>query len=133
MLAGEYDTKPFGSHGELIVARPVPRPAPSQPFVIPPPNWAAEERERRQRDAGQPEPPQQPQVPAVERMMAAALERDEIDEPPPLGPAVHSQPLTRPVFPEPDWNTEEAAALERNKREQREHARRLLDEQDGAA
>jgi hypothetical protein len=69
---------------------------------VPPPNW---EQERRARDV---EPEPTPQVSAHEAMMLAALERGEIDEPPPLGPPARDfVPLVPVPIPEADWREEE--------------------------
>jgi hypothetical protein len=130
MLADEFRNRPFGTHGEMLPMPSVEPPPPPEPSVIPPPDWAAEERERKERDAGQPAPPEQPQATAVERMMAAALELGEIDEPPPLGPPLKIARLERFRPPEADWDAEEREATRRNKQAQRDHARQVLNEEE---
>jgi hypothetical protein len=110
-----FHDRPYGSFGEMLPMPNMEPPAPArQPFTIPPADWEQEERERQEREIHL---AQEQQVTAIEKMMADALERGEIDEPAPLGPAVHYEPLRRLTFEEPDWRTEE---LEHARRE--EHA-----------
>jgi hypothetical protein len=108
----EFDAKPWGACGELLaggLGQPQPPPAPV-PFVIPPPDWSAELRERRERgdDA---EPEQQP--PAIVAMRGAEY------DPPAPGPPEVSAPLQRFQFPDVDWQAE---LRERERQAARERA-----------
>jgi hypothetical protein len=114
MRADEFRDMPFGgSSGEML---PIPGPQVTMQttgLVIEPPDWEAERVERLER--GEPSVTVEPGPSALERMMGTALERQEIPEPPPLGPiASYYTPLQRPVFPAPNWH-EEQAQREREK------------------
>jgi hypothetical protein len=112
MRRDEFDQKPLGGYaGEQIVPRVDPPPQVAQPFVIEPPNWEQEARERAERGEDDVEPePSRPPGSAVAEMMAAARERGELEEPRPLGPPVQpAGPFLRPRLPEPDWRQEQAS------------------------
>jgi hypothetical protein len=126
MLArDEFANRPFGfSGGEVLVARDEP-PAPPWPAPFTVPEWPDEERRREHPDVVV---ESAAAVSAVEQLMSDAAALGELDEPPPVGPPATLGPLTRPRFPEPDWNEEERQAIERNRRERLERAERLLAE-----
>jgi hypothetical protein len=133
-MVAEFHDRPFGSRGEMLAPPPSAPPPPApQAFVIPPPDWAAEERERDAANRSRVSDSEGPQMSAIEKMMADALERGEIDEPAPLGPPVQVQPLQRFVPPEPDWNEVEREATARNRRERRQHALDVLNEEETPA
>jgi hypothetical protein len=48
MMRAEVDETPFGAAGSFSVPEPIEQPQPIEPFRIPPPDWAAEEAERRE-------------------------------------------------------------------------------------
>jgi hypothetical protein len=112
LAAAKFEAMPYGGFaGEMLLSPPAAPPAAPAPagLVIEPPDWAAEERERRERGLSQNvAEPARPLGGAVSEMMAAAQERGELEEPRALGPAVLPlPPLRRPVLPEPDWRAEE--------------------------
>jgi hypothetical protein len=109
LARAKFDDMPLGGFaGEML--RPDPTPTIVTPsFQPPPPDWEAEERERREHGGSLAEPvASDPDVTAVEQMMSAAAERGELDEPRPLGPPVPpGGPYLPPPIPEPDWRQEE--------------------------
>jgi hypothetical protein len=114
LMASSFEDRPFGSYGVKSVPRnDPPLPPPAQPFVIPPPDWEAEERERAEAGEGPGKVPPSNSASAVESMMASAAERGELEEPRAPGPPETSEPLHRPVIPEPDWRAEEKARANR--------------------
>jgi hypothetical protein len=125
MLAPEFQDRPWGmSYGEVMVTPPAASPPAPEPFVIPP--WT--EEERRQAAVSVPSTAELPES-AVEVMMREARERGEVDFPEAkFGGYAHVEPLTRPVPPEPDWNTEEYEAILRNRRERLTQARQIVAE-----
>jgi hypothetical protein len=116
----ELDDLPYGVRGELAAPRPAepPRLAP-EPLRIEPPPWAGKEAE-----PGEPVDPPEP-------LPHAAMFSGYFDPPPPssLGPHERVEPLTRPMFPAPDWRAEEqerarrAAAAKREAELEPEHER----------
>jgi hypothetical protein len=122
---GEFEDRPWGmSYGEVMRPPAVSPPPPPEPFHIEP--WS--EQERREAAASVPSTDEIPES-AVEAMMREARERGEVDFPEArFGGPAHIEPLTRPVFPEPDWNAEEYEAILRNRRERLAQARQTVAE-----
>jgi hypothetical protein len=112
-LMGRDWDPPFGSSGEWIVPRPhEPQPAPTQSFQPPPPDWAEEERERRERGV-EPASTSASGLSAFEAMMLEADARGELEERPAPGPVERTVPIVPFAPPEPDWREEERLRAER--------------------
>lgn len=114
-MVAEFQNKPFGSSGEMMVPNPdVPPPMPAaQPFVPPPPPWQAD-LEAGNLDlaaALNPEPSVE-RIPALAALKAAG--GDGYDPPAYAPPAEPLKPLLPVQIPKPDWRAEE---LERARRD----------------
>jgi hypothetical protein len=102
LLERERDERPFGAFGEWVAPPPgsaEPPPAPPPPFMIPEPDWEAEERERLAREAAaklkaDPEPIEPERYPAKPKRKTPRLDAVRAwrkgSEPRPRGPAPYS-------------------------------------------
>jgi hypothetical protein len=103
-MRGEFDAKPFGSHGAMLPVPAAPPPQPPPKPAIPPPPWAGQEGGLTAALQNMERTSDEPELTALEAMKAAS--GDGYD-PPEWGPPETTQPLARFIPPEPDWREEE--------------------------
>lgn len=121
LLSRSYDPPPGGTGGEMLPTPP-PEPAPPQPqpFRPDPPPWHGLDVADVDLAAAltPPEPPAPPPRAVIPPPPWKAHDVDEDGWPMPPGPAVHSEPLTRPQIPAADWRQEELERLAREREHQ---------------
>jgi hypothetical protein len=104
MLIDGGGDRAFGaSHGELLTPS-APVPPPPEPFVIEPPDWAAEAEQR------------QPEAEPMDALTAMKLAEHDEPEPPDLRPPEVLQPLLPVAIPAPNWRQEERELAQRERK-----------------